>query len=243
MSDLVALAHDGDVSEVVLSRPDKRNALSADLVERLLDAIDQVRERGSRAMILRGEGKNFCAGFDFGDLDTQSEADLLLRFVRIETLLQRLASSACLTVAMAHGRNFGAGVDIIAACRLRLAAADATFRMPGLKFGVVLGTRRFASLVGRERARRILERTATFDAQEALEIGFVDQVLPDSGPGQYKSVVREQTDLLPEESRRRLYEALPYETADADLASLVRSCSGRDFKARIRQYLDNSAQS
>lgn len=237
MSDLVTVKHHGDVSEIVLNRPDKRNALSADLVEQLLHALDLVEQRPSLAVVLRGEGKNFSAGFDFGDLDTQSQADLLLRFVRIEMLLQRLASSGCLTIAMAHGRNFGAGVDIIAACRLRFCAPDTTFRMPGLKFGVVLGTKRFAALVGRERARRILERSATFDATQALEMGFVDRTLPDADPAHSLGIAQEQIGMLPTSSRLRLYEALPYETADTDLALLVRSCADPDFKARIERYL------
>ncbi|MCR2153265.1 hypothetical protein NSX49_23710, partial [Salmonella enterica] len=76
------------------------------------------------------------------ELDAQSEGDLLLRFVRIETLLQRVAASPCLTVGLAHGRNFGAGVDLFGACKWRVSAPDASFRMPGLKFGLVLGTRR-----------------------------------------------------------------------------------------------------
>ena len=69
-----------------------------------------------------GRGPQFQRGFDFGDWESQSEGDLLLRFVRIEMLLQRVAATPCLTVALAHGRNFGAGVDLFGACKWRLAA-------------------------------------------------------------------------------------------------------------------------
>ncbi|MFA5491281.1 MAG: enoyl-CoA hydratase/isomerase family protein [Candidimonas sp.] len=240
MSDLVTVTHHGDVSEIALNRPDKRNALSGPLVEQLLRALDLVEQKGAHALVLRGEGKNFSAGFDFGDLAAQSQADLMLRFVRIEMLLQRLASSGCLTIGMAHGRNFGAGVDVFAACRLRFCAPDTTFRMPGLKFGVVLGTRRFAALVGREKARRILECSTTFNASEAIEMGFADAVLPDADASRCLDIARERIGLLPASSRQRLYDALPYETADTDLALLVRSCADPDFKARIERYLAES---
>ena len=156
--------------------PDKMNALSAGLVEALIAAVDQAQAEQARAIVFQGEGRNFSAGFDFGDWESHSEGDLLLRFVRIEMLLQRVAATPCLTVALAHGRNFGAGVDLFGACKWRLATPDASFRMPGLKFGLVLGTRRFAALVGAERARTILEQAATFDAESALRDGFVSRL-------------------------------------------------------------------
>lgn len=61
-------------------------------------------------------------------------------------------------------------------CRRRIAAADASFRMPGLKFGLALGTRRFGQIVGPERAARIQEQAATFDAAQALVMGFVHEL-------------------------------------------------------------------
>ena len=142
----------GALHLLTLARPDKMNALSAGLVEALIAAVDRAQAEQARAIVFQGEGRNFSAGFDFGDWESQSEGDLLLRFVRIEMLLQRVAATPCLTVALAHGRNFGAGVDLFGACKWRLAAPEASFRMPGLKFGLVLGTRRFAALVGAERA-------------------------------------------------------------------------------------------
>ena len=110
---------------LTLSRAEKRNALSAELVERLIDAVGEAHASDARVLVFRGEGKNFSAGFDFADVETQSEGDLLLRFVRIETLLQTVASSPCATIGFAQGRNFGAGVDLLAVCRTRVATSDA----------------------------------------------------------------------------------------------------------------------
>ena len=124
-----------------LSRPEKMNALSSELVEALIEAVADAHARGARLLVFKGEGKNFSAGFDFGNLEGSSDGDLLLRFVRVESLLHIVATSPCATLALAHGRNFGAGVDLFGACRRRYCTSAATFRMPGLKFGIVLGTR------------------------------------------------------------------------------------------------------
>src|SRR5688500_10757754 len=162
---------------LTLDRPDKANALSAELVEALIGAVAEAEAAGIPVVVIRGNGRNLSAGFDFSGYESLSEGDLLLRFVRIEMLLQAIDRSPCLTIAFAHGRNFGAGVDLFAACRWRIAAPDATFRMPGLGFGLVLGTRRFAAIVGRERARALLEGLETFRAERALELGFLREVV------------------------------------------------------------------
>ena len=77
----------------VLSRPEKMNALSSELVEALLDGVADAHARGARLLVFKGEGKNFSAGFDFGNLDESSDGDLLLRFVRVEGLLHLVANS------------------------------------------------------------------------------------------------------------------------------------------------------
>ena len=228
--------HDG-LWTLTLSRPEKRNALSAELVERLGDGIARAHAAPARVLVFRGAGKNFSAGFDFSGVESESEGDLLLRFVRIEELLQAIASSPCVTVGLAHGRNFGAGVDLLAACRYRVAAADATFRMPGLRFGLVLGTRRFAAIVGAERARAILESASTFDASEALAMGFVHRVVEREGWPEAVGQAAAMASGLDDVTRASLYRVLSQADDAADLADLVRSAARPGLKARIAAYL------
>jgi len=237
MSEVLRIDKQGVAHVLTLARPDKMNALSAALVEALIAALDQAETGGAKLIVLKGEGKNFSAGFDFGDWQEQSEGDLLLRFVRIETLLQRLAASPCLTLGLAHGRNFGAGVDLFGACKWRISAPDATFRMPGLKFGLVLGTRRYAALVGAERARAVLEQAATFNAEEALRDGFASRL---AVAGDWPDIEREAQNAasaLTGASRVQLYAALSTETPDIDLARLVRSAAEPGLKDRVAAYL------
>jgi len=237
MSGALRIDKQGARHVFTLARPEKMNALSADLVEALIAALDEAEAEGARLVVLKGEGRNFSAGFDFGDWQAQSEGDLLLRFVRIEMLLQRLAGSPCLTLALAHGRNFGAGVDLFGACKWRVSAPDATFRMPGLKFGLVLGTRRFAALVGAERARAVLEQAATFGAEEALRDGFASRLAEAQEWADIEQQALETASALACASRVQLYDALSTETPDADLARLVRSAAQPGLKARVAAYL------
>jgi enoyl-CoA hydratase/carnithine racemase len=238
MSGLVQTRHDGAAFRIVLNRPEKMNALSAAMVDALADAVDQAHRDEAQVIVLEGEGRNFSAGFDFSEVDTQSEGDLLLRFVRIEMLLHKLRTSPCLTVALAHGRNFGAGVDLFASCRLRYAEKDASFRMPGLKFGLVLGTRHFASLVGAQAARNLLETAATFDAARACEIGFVHAISERGEWAARRSQAVARAAELPAASRAALYDTLAGDAADEDMARLVRSAAAPGLKQRIAAYLD-----
>lgn len=227
----------GKVWTLTLNRPDKRNALSADLVEALIAAIQAAEKAQADLLVLRGEGRNFSAGFDFTDYEQQSEGDLVLRFIRIETLLQMLAHTPCATLALAHGQNFGAGVDLIAACRQRIASADARFRMPGLQFGLALGTGRLAALIGGQQAHQLLAGSQTFDAAKAQTLGFIENVQePEDWPALIEQALKTAS-LLDSSSRAYLHQLTGRpEQADRDMAALVRSASAPGIKERIAAF-------
>lgn len=227
----------GTTLTLTLNRPEKMNALSALLVEALLAQVNAAEAQGVRLLVLRGAGRNFSAGFDMGGYEEQSEGDLVLRFVRIEQLLQAVRHASFETLALAHGRNFGAGVDLIAACGRRIATPDASFRMPGLLFGLVLGSRLFAQRVGRERARRVLQVSQTFDAGEAFEWGFLTDVAAQEHWGPVLGKVQSAAAALPASAAAALFRMTGEDHRDADLAELVRSAAEPGLKARIAAYL------
>jgi len=240
MSDPLCISVASDTWTFTLNAPDKRNALSALMVDALLKGVTQAHASRARTLVFQGRGKNFSAGFDFSDIKDQSEGDLLLRFVRIEQLLQLVAASPCVTLAFAHGKNFGAGVDLIAACRIRVVTPDVTFRMPGLRFGLLLGTRRFGDIVGSVVARRLLESSETFGADTALAIGFANEIatmgqleVPEASIKSAETIAAS----LDVKSRTALYAALSADHSDADLADLVRSAAQVGLKERITSYL------
>lgn len=226
-----------DAWTLTLNRTTKMNALSAELVEALIDAVEQAHANGARLLIFKGAGKNFSAGFDFGELDSQTDGDLLLRFVRIEILLQMVASSPCLTLAFAHGNNFGAAVDLFAACQQRVCSADASFRMPGLKFGLVLGTRRFGNIVGRAAALDILQASRTMSADNAQHIGLVHRIVQISDWPVVIDEARQTASILSQPAQRQLHQALATDANERDMYDLVCSAAVPGLKARVAAYL------
>ena len=136
----------GDVWTVTLDRPERANALSADLVEDLHAALDAAEEARPEALVLRGNARHFAAGFDLGGLDEETDASLALRFLRIGLLLERLLAAPYVTVAVAEGAAVGAGADLVLACDHRLVDPGVTLRFPGSAFGVALGAIRRAEL-------------------------------------------------------------------------------------------------
>jgi enoyl-CoA hydratase/carnithine racemase len=236
MAEELIRRHEGRVTHLTLNRPQKANALSASLVEALLDAVEYAATDGTRLLVLEGAGAHFCAGFDFTGYLEASEGELALRFIRIETLLQQLHHAPFATLVTAHGSAFGAGADLVCACAVRVAAPGASFCMPGLKFGVVLGTRRLALRVGADRARELLSTARVFDAQEALAIGFLTHVAP---AAEWPALVAAHgaacAQLAPGALANLNRQSLP-DTRDADLAALARSVCAPGLKERMRLF-------
>ena len=241
MNDELIRKHEGHLTRLTLNRPHKANALSAVLVEGLIDAVDYACTDGTRLIILDGAGAHFCAGFDFTGYRDMSDGDLGLRFIRIEILLQALYHAPFDTLALAHGRVFGAGADLVAACASRVSTPDASFRMPGLRFGVVLGTRRFAARVGTDKAREILARSRAFDAQEALAIGYLTR---SAAPGEWHGVAaaaHAQCEYLTPASSAALMRQTVADTRADDMAALTRSVSTPGLKERIRMFREDTS--
>lgn len=236
MKDDITIERSGALTQITLDRPEKANALSAGLVEAICAAVDAAYHDSTRLLVFRAAGKNFSAGFDFAGVEEGSEADLLWRFVRIEQLLQSVYHAPFATLAVAHGRNFGAGVDLFVTCERRAAAPDATFRMPGLRFGVQLGTRRLARCVGENAGRAILEESRTIGAAEALALGLATHVAEPSSWDQLIAHALERATALSVEAATRLRAATITNTRALDLADLVSSVTVPGLRSRIQAY-------
>ena len=236
MTEDLIRTHDGHLTRLTLNRASKANALSASLVDALIDAVEYACTDGTRLMILEGAGAHFCAGFDFTAYETQTDGDLALRFIRIETLLQALYHAPFETLALAHGRVFGAGADLVASCGIRVAAPGTAFRLPGLRFGVVLGTRRLANRIGSNKARDILSASRVFDADEALAIGFLTRVSAQSEWHAIAATARASREQIAPAASAALHQHTVSDTRAADMAALARSVSTPGLKERIRIF-------
>ena len=168
---------------ITLARPGRGNALSGDLVEALLGHLTRcVTDPLMHTVAFVGAGKHFCTGFDLEQLEQTTDAELLHRLIRIETLLDAVWRAPVRTVAIAQGRVLGAGADLWVACDQRVLAPEATVRFPGAGFGIVLGTRRLGLRVGAERALQWTSTGTSVDSTLAIQSGLATSVAATAPP-------------------------------------------------------------
>lgn len=230
-----SMIEDG-VATLFLARPERGNAMGAEMVAAIDSALDEALAASARLVVLRGQGRNFCTGLDLADLDTVTDGDLALRILRIEVLLQRIHALPVTTMAIAGGRVFGAGADLFAACDHRIALPGTSFAFPGPAFGLVLGTGRLAGLVGNASARQLLLAGAPVDAGRALALGLVSEVLEEGALDGALGAVRAAATRLAAPTVAALHARTRQADDDADLAALARSLARPGLKARVVAY-------
>ncbi|WP_421993567.1 enoyl-CoA hydratase/isomerase family protein [Roseococcus sp.] len=229
----VKAERDGAVATLWLDRPDRGNALGAEIVEALSLAFDDAVATGARLIVLRGAGKHFCTGLDLGDLDAISDGDLALRILRIELLLQKVHGAPVTTMAIGNGRIFGAGADLFAACDHRVALEEAKFSFPGPAFGLVLGTARLGALVGDAPARALLLRGAPVDAPAALALGLATTI---GGADAAVAAAARDAERLDPATVAMLHARTRHADDDGDLAALARSMARPGLVQRVKDY-------
>ncbi|PZF86799.1 enoyl-CoA hydratase/isomerase family protein, partial [Micromonospora deserti] len=172
----------GAAATVVIHNPARRNAMTTDMWRQLPVLLDGLAsDPAVRALVLTGAGGTFCAGADLGDLDELLDAGDASIAVAAE---ERLAAFAKPTVAAVRGACVGGGCQLAVACDLRAAATDARFGVPPARLGLVYPaptTRRLARLIGPAAAKHLLFTAELIDAERALRVGLVDEVLPVDG--------------------------------------------------------------
>jgi enoyl-CoA hydratase len=181
---------EGHVAWLVLNRPEKRNTMGIAFFGEFsghLRALDKDPE--VRVVVIRAEGKSFTAGLDLveaGALLQGTGADQreLLRRTVLEVQESMTAAEQCSkpVIAAIHSHCIGGGIDLTAACDIRICSGDAVFSVRETKIAIIadLGTlQRLPSLVGHGRARELALTGRDWNAREALEMGFVTKVLPD----------------------------------------------------------------
>ena len=142
------------------------------------------------------------------------------------------------SVALVQGRCFGAAADIVASCRKRIATPDASFRMPGLQFGIVLGTRRLAHRIGDDAAFDLLETSRIFHAYDALEVGFLTDIQPAEHWASHIDKLTIDAGNLDRDAKTALLAAtLDDSGLDHDLAALVRSAAKPGLADRMRAFV------
>ena len=181
--DAVLLEKEAPLGRLTLNRPEKRNALSLDVLEEMLVKLDMVAaDQEIRVVILRGNGPVFSAGHDIREMAGIGQDLHAARkiFSTCNRMMLRLHTLPQPVIAQVHGVATAAGCQLVAACDLAIAEEGARFATPGVKIGLFCTTPMvpLVRLIGRRRAMDMLLSGRYISAGEAERFGLVNRVVP-----------------------------------------------------------------
>lgn len=170
---------DRGVAALSLARPEKHNALSAEMLTELTEAANELSHDDSiRVVILSADGPTFCAGGDLGWMRDQMSADAETRRAGARQLADMLMAMNAMTkplIGRVHGNAFGGGVGMMAVCDVVVAARPAKFGLTETKLGLIPATigPYVLARMGEDKARRVFMSGRIFDADEAVTLNLV----------------------------------------------------------------------
>ena len=176
---MVELEKDGGIARIFLNRAEKVNALNSALLDSLSAEIERLAsDKSLRVVVIAGRGKVFCAGADVGELAGLNASTAPAFVGRVHRVCAALRALPVPVVARLHGVVIGAGLEIAAACDLRVAAQGTRFAMPEVKLGIpsVVEAALLPRLMGSGRAAWLVLTGEAIDAERAYEWGLVEEV-------------------------------------------------------------------
>jgi enoyl-CoA hydratase/carnithine racemase len=171
----------GPAARITLDRPEKRNALSLELMKELCVALREASAIATtRAIVLEGAGPAFSAGHDLSEMIGRDEAFYQELFGVCTAMMETIHALPQPVIAKVHGVATAAGCQLVAACDLAIAADGSRFATPGVSIGLFCSTPMVpvSRAVGRKRAMQLLLTGEPIDATTALEWGLVNRVVP-----------------------------------------------------------------
>ncbi|MBA2282602.1 MAG: enoyl-CoA hydratase/isomerase family protein [Actinomycetota bacterium] len=200
MGEHMRVDEDGPVLTVTFTRLEKRNAVSDEMFDALRAALRSMQERADlRVLVLTGEGEWFTAGLDlqggfarglYEPAEHQGQA-FRQRYRQLHLLFDDIEATEKPVVLAAQGPCFGVGLELACSCDIRVASTTTTFSLPEVRFGAVAGsggTTRLTRIVGPSWAKWVAMAGQTIDADRALQIGLVQEVV---APERFTARVRE----------------------------------------------------
>ena len=172
---------DSGIATITLNRPERRNALSLELMCDLIAELENLRtQKDVRAVILAASGKVFSSGHDLSQMTGRTINDYRQIFEVCTVLMQTIQSIPQPVIARVQGIATAAGCQLVATCDLAIASEDAQFATPGVKIGLFCTTPMVAltRAIGRKRAMEMLLTGKMIDAHTAAEWGLVNRVVP-----------------------------------------------------------------
>jgi enoyl-CoA hydratase len=182
---VVLYATDEKVSVITLNRADKLNAISAELQQQLLDAFARAdADAETSVVLLRAEGRSFCAGYDISAKEPGSDdwrSDPTKAHEHLRPQLDFEMTPWLMTkpvIAAVQGHVLGGGCELVMLCDLTIAADNASFGEPEVRFSAVGPAIVMPAIIGYKKARELLYFGDTIDAKTAMELGMVNRVVP-----------------------------------------------------------------
>lgn len=243
---------DDQIATVTLDRPDKLNALAVETWEHLRAAmVEADDDRNVRVVILQGAGRAFSSGDDIGDFEMETAGDARAYARHIMECALTIERIETPVIAKVDGLAFGGGCELATIPDVTIASPDASFRLPESLVGAVpgIGLVRFPQLIGLKATRELMLTNRTLDAEEARDLGLVNEVVP---AAEIDDVVRERAEhiatVAPMSARlikRILNSRLPDEAEAVNALTLVFTMEdiveGMDafFEDRDPEWQDN----
>ena len=250
----IVFEESGAVARVRLNRPERRNALTRAMLERLAEVFAGLgRRRDLRAVILSGAGREaFCAGTDIAELETLDEAAARRASVRGQAACEAIEMCGLPVIAAIGGVAAGGGFELALACHLRVASSRARFSLPETKLGMIpayCATQRLARTLGHGRALALMLAGESLTAEEALRAGLLNRVVePERVLGEAEALARSINDESAPLAVRACLEAvtrgarLPLEEGLALEAELFSRLFGtEDVREGTRAFLEKRA--
>ncbi|HWI31021.1 MAG TPA: enoyl-CoA hydratase-related protein [Microbacterium sp.] len=178
---MIRLTIDGTVAEVVLDAPDRLNALGPDDLAELDGAYAEAERAGVRALLLRGEGRAFCAGRDISGVDPRTDDVMGYLGELVGPLLRRMSAFPAPTFAVAHGACLGVGLGLLIASDVVYVAETAKIGSPFANLGATLDSGGHALFYERLGAHKTLDLIYTgrlMSGAEAVQSGLFSRVFP-----------------------------------------------------------------
>ena len=180
---MVDVESEGGVTRIFLNRPEKVNALDSAHLEALLLALRRLeRNQEMRVAVLGGRGRAFCGGADVKEISRLAASNAGDFVRKIHAVCQAIRELPVPVIARLHGAVIGAGLEIAAACDLRIAAEGTRFSMPEVRIGIpsVVEAALLPRLMGSGRAAWLVLTGESIDARRAFEWGLIEQIGSDA---------------------------------------------------------------
>jgi methylglutaconyl-CoA hydratase len=246
----IQLAYEGGVAIITLNRPDKRNAISFELIDDLLRALDDVSKSDAIVLIVTGAGKAFCSGMDLENLKALIGRSVEQNLKDSQTMVQlfsRLYEFPKVTIAAVNGAAIAGGTGLALLCDFTLAVPEAKFGYTEVRIGFVpaIVSTFLLRQVGEKQARDLLLTGRIIGAEEAARMGLINEVV---GPEKLMVRARELATVLMENSpsslraTKQLLTDHARDELDAQIEAAVRENAAirttSDFREGIASFLE-----